>query len=237
MASPFFNEQRILDARSESYSGQMTVSGAVDKSLILGAILVAVGAFSYIFPSQLFLMVGGIGGLIVAIVAAFRPQNANILAPLYAVLKGLALGTITAAYAAAYTGIVFQAITLTIGILFAMLFLYKSGAIKVTASLRTGITLATIGIFLLYLVTWGLSFFNVTVPFIHEGGTFGILFSLFVVGLASMNLLLDFDNFYQGERFGAPKYMEWYSAMALLITIVWLYIEILRLLAKLSSRD
>lgn len=237
MASPFFNEQRILDARTENISGQMTVSGAVDKSLILGAILVAVGIFSYIFANPLFLIVGGIGGLIVAIIAAFRPQNANILAPLYAVLKGLALGTITSIYAAAYAGIVFQAITLTIGILFAMLFLYKSGAIKVTASFRAGVTLATIGIFLLYLVTWILSFFNVTVPFIHEGGTFGILFSLFVVGLASMNLLIDFDNFYQGERYGAPKYMEWYSAMALLITIVWLYIEILRLLSKLSSRD
>jgi uncharacterized YccA/Bax inhibitor family protein len=237
MASPFFNEQRILDTRSESYSGNMTVSGAVDKSLLLGAILVAVGTFSYIFPNPMFLMIGGIGGLITAIVAAFRPQNANILAPLYAILKGLALGTITAIYAAAYSGIVFQAITLTIGILFAMLFLYKSGTIKVTASFRTGVTLATIGIFLLYLLTWILSFFNVNVPFIHEGGTIGIVFSLFVVGLASMNLLIDFDNFYQGERLGAPKYMEWYSAMALLITIVWLYIEILRLLAKLSSRD
>lgn len=237
MASPFFNEQRILDARSDSYADRMSVSGAVDKSLLLGAILVAVSTFSYIFPNQLFLMVGGIGGLIVAIIAAFRPQNANVLAPTYAVLKGLALGTITAIYAAAYAGIVFQAITLTIGILFAMLFLYKSGTIKVTASFRTGVTLATIGIFLLYLLTWILSFFNVTVPFIHEGGTLGILFSLFVVGLASMNLLIDFDNFYQGERLGAPKYMEWYSAMALLITIVWLYIEILRLLAKLSNRD
>jgi uncharacterized YccA/Bax inhibitor family protein len=237
MASPFFNEQRILDARTDTYSEKMTVRGAVDKSFILFGILLATSVFSYMAFNPLFVIVGAIGGLITVIVAAFRPQNSNILAPLYAALEGLFVGGVTAIYAASVEGIVFQAITLTIGVLFAMLFFYKSGIIKVTASLRSGIVLATAGVAILYLLTWVLSFFGISMPFIHEGGTVGILFSLFVVGLAAMNLLLDFDNFYQGERYGAPKYMEWYSAMGLLVTLVWLYIEILRLLSKLSSRD
>ncbi len=234
MASPFFNEQRILDARTDTHSEKMTVQGAVDKSFILVGILLATSVYSFFNFDPLFLMVGAIGGLITVLIAAFRPQNSNILAPVYAALEGLFIGSLTAVYAAQFTGIVFQAITLTIGVLFAMLFFYKSGIIKVTASLRSGIVLATAGVAVLYLLTWILSFFGVSMPFIHEGGTIGILFSLFVVGLAAMNLLLDFDNFYQGERYGAPKYMEWYSAMGLLVTLVWLYVEVLRLLSKLN---
>ncbi len=140
-------------------------------------------------------------------------------------------------YASVYSGIVFQAISLTMAILFAMLFLYKSGMIKVTASFRTGVIMATMGVFAVYMITWILSFFGINMPFIHEGGTMGIIISLVIIGIASMNLLLDFDNFDKGEQYGLPSYMEWFFGMGLLITIVWIYLEVLRLLAKLSSRD
>jgi uncharacterized YccA/Bax inhibitor family protein len=237
MASPFFNEQKILDARGGAYSDRMTVSGAVNKSFILLAILMATGIYSYMAFNPLLMMIGAIGGLIVAIIAAFRPQNANILAPIYAGLEGLFVGGLSAMYALRYDGIVFQAVTLTIGVLFAMLFFYKSGIIKVTAGLRSGIMMATAGIAIFYLITFALSFFNVHVPYIHENGMIGIGFSLFVVGLAAMNLLLDFDTFEKGEQMGASKDMEWYAAMGLMVTLIWLYVEILRLLSKLSSRD
>ncbi len=237
MASPFFNEQKILDARGGAYSDRMTVSGAVNKSFILLAILMVTGIYSYIAFNPLLMMIGAIGGLIVAIIAAFRRQNANILAPMYAAFEGLFVGGVSAMYAMRYEGIVFQAVTLTIGVLFAMLFFYKSGIIKVTAGLRSGIMMATAGIAIFYLITFVLSFFNIHVPYIHESGMIGIGFSVFVVGLAAMNLLLDFDNFEKGEQMGAEKNMEWYAAMGLMITLVWLYVEILRLLSKLSSRD
>ncbi len=235
MASPFFNKESILDARSADRSERMTAQGAVNKTLILLAILFTTGVLSYISFNPLYIMVGAIGGLILAVVGAFRKQNSNIIAPLYAAFEGLFVGGITAMYAAAFHGIVFQAFTLTIGVLAAMLFFYKSGIIKVTASLRTGIMVATAGIALLYFITFVLSFFGVYLPFIHEGGMIGIGFSLFVVGLAAMNLLLDFDLFDKGESAGAPLYMEWYAAMGLLITLVWLYVEILRLLSKLRD--
>jgi uncharacterized YccA/Bax inhibitor family protein len=234
MASPFFNEQKILDSRSSDYSERMTVEGAVNKTFLLMAILLVTAVFNYEAQNPLFTMVGAIGGLIVAIITAFRQQNANVLAPIYAALEGLFVGGITAMYASAVSGIVFQALTLTISVLLIMLFLYKTRIVKVTAGLRTGIIMATSAIALLYLVSFALSFFSISVPYIHEGGMIGIGFSLFVVGLAAMNLLLDFDNFERGEQIGAPKSMEWYSAMGLLITIVWLYVEILRLLSKLS---
>jgi uncharacterized YccA/Bax inhibitor family protein len=140
-------------------------------------------------------------------------------------------------YAAAFDGIVFQAITLTLAILFFLLMVFKYRWIEVTSNFRTGVMAATAGIAILYLLSFALSFFGIHIPFIHEGGMIGIGFSLFVVGLASMNLLLDFDTFEKGEQQGAPAYMEWYAAMGLLITLVWLYVEVLRLLAKLSSRD
>jgi uncharacterized YccA/Bax inhibitor family protein len=233
-SNPFLKEESYLNSRTADQSEKMTVQGAVNKSFILLGIMLLTAMFSYSSYNPLWIPVGGIAGFIVVVIASFRPQNSNILAPLYAGLEGLFVGGITAIYANAFDGIVFQAITLTVGVLFTMLFLYKSQIIKVTANLRTGIIMATAGIAILYLVTMVLSFFGVSVPFIHEGGMLGIGFSLFVVGIAAMNLLLDFDSFDKGEQYGSPQYMEWYSAMGLLITLVWLYLEILRLLSKLS---
>ena len=213
----------------------MTVRGAVQKSFLLTALLVVVGVWSFSNPSLLLIGIGAIGGLITVLVASFKKEWSPILAPVYAALEGLALGAITAIYAAAYKGIVFNAVTLTVACLLAMLFLYQTRIIKVTEKFRSGIMMATFGIFLVYMVNMVLGFFGMKVPFLHDSGWMGIGISLFIVGIASLNLLLDFDQFERGEQFGAPKYMEWFSAMGLLVTLVWLYLEILRLLSKLRD--
>ena len=244
MANSFFKSSNpVLDddryqkaALSAGYTngGIMTVEGAVNKSLILGSIMLAAAAFSWVMPNMIFLWGGAIGGFICVLVACFRPQHSPILAPLYAVLEGLFLGTASLAYAGLYGGIVFKALTLTIGLLFLMLFLYKTGVIKVTDKLRSGIMMATGAIMLMYLFTWILRMFGVNMPLFHQGGMLGIGISLVIIGIASMNLLLDFDSFEKGAQAQAPKYMEWFSAMGLLVTLVWLYLEILRLFSKLS---
>ncbi len=213
----------------------MTVSGAVDKSLILGCILLFTAIIGYSAPSNLFLFGGMIGGLVLVIISVIKPQYSSITAPAYAALEGLFVGAVTAIYAQAFDGIIFQAVSLTIAVLFAMLFIYKSGMIKVTPQFRTGVIMATFGIFAVYILSFILSFFGINVPFLHEGGMIGIGISLVIIGVAALNLLLDFDNFDKGAEMGLPKYYEWFFGMGLMITLVWLYLEILRLLAVLQS--
>lgn len=215
----------------------MTVQGAINKTFILGAILLATAVWGYSATNPVYMWIGAIGGLIVVLVASFKPHLSPTLAPLYAALEGLFVGAISAIYANFYDGIIFHAVTLTMADLFLMLFLYKAGIIKVTNKFRSGVIMATGAIFLVYLVTMILSFFGINVPFIHEGGPIAIGISLLIVGVASLNLLLDFDNFEKGEQYRAPGYMEWFSAMGLLITLVWLYIEMLRLIALFTSND
>jgi uncharacterized YccA/Bax inhibitor family protein len=152
------------------------------------------------------------------------------------VLEGLALGGISVVFEATYPGIVNQAVFLTFGTLGALLIAYRAGVIRATDNFKRGVVAATGGIALLYFLSFILGFFGVSVPLIHSNGTFGILFSLFVVVIAALNLVLDFDLIEKGAARGAPKYMEWYGAFALLVTLVWLYLEILRLLAKLAAR-
>lgn len=216
---------------------RMTVQGAVNKSFILFGLMLLTAVASYVYANPLFLFVGAIGGLIAALVASFKPHLSATVAPIYALLEGLFVGSVTAVYGGLYGGIVFNAITLTLGILFTMLFIYKTGIIKVTDKLRMGVVMATAGIALVYLLNIILSFFGMSVPYLHQGGAIGIGISVVIIGVAAFNLLLDFDNFDKGEKFGAPAYMEWFSAMGLLITLVWLYIEILRLLSILAGRD
>ena len=152
-------------------------------------------------------------------------------------VEGVFVGAVSLMYASLFDGIIFHAVSLTIGVLFLMLFLYKAKIIEVTQRLRSVIMMATGAIMLTYLVSFVLSFFNIQVPMIHSTGWLGIGFSLVVVVIASLNLLLDFDFFEKGEQAGLPKYMEWFAGMGLMITLVWLYLEILRLLSKISSRD
>ena len=175
-------------------------------------------------------------GFVIAMFTIFRPKNSPYTAPAYAAIEGVALGAITMVFESQYPGIGIQAIGLTFGILASLLFCYKSGIIKPTENFRLMIFSATMGIFLLYLISFIMSFFGNSIGFIHSNGLLGIGFSLFVVGIAALNLVLDFDFIEEGSEAGLPKYMEWYGAFSLMVTLVWLYLEILRLLAKIRSR-
>ncbi len=215
----------------------MTVQGAINKSLILGAIMLVTAVYGYSAMNPLIMWIGGIGGFIMVLIASFKPHLSPTLAPIYAGLEGLFVGGISAIYASFMDGIIFQAVTLTMAVFFLMLFIYKSGIIKVDSRFRMGVIMATGAIFLVYLLSFALSFFGIQVPYLHEGGPIGIGISVVIVGVAALNLMLDFDNFERGEQFNAPSYMEWFSAMGLLVTLVWLYVEILRLLSKIASSD
>lgn len=238
-SNPAFSE-KIFEKQGFTAQGQrMTVQGTVNKSLILFvcAIIPAYYVFDMFLAGQStggILMLGAIGGLIAAMVTIFKPTVAPISAPIYAALEGLFLGGVSAIAEMQFPGIAFQAVILTFGTMFVMLLAYRTGLIKVTEKLRSGIIAATGAIFLVYMVNFIMSFFGSTLPMIHEGGMMGIGFSLLVIGIAAMNLLLDFDFIEKNALHGAPKHMEWYSAFGLMVTLVWLYLEILRLLSKLN---
>ena len=223
---------------------RMTLAGAINKTgILLVLCLVSAGyVWNRIFQSSEpaavngLMMLGLLGGFIMAMVTVFKRQWAGLTAPAYALLQGLALGGISAMFELQYPGIVIQAVGLTFGTLAMLLLAYKTGLIKPTENFRLMIVAATGGIALLYLVSFVMGFFGSSVGFIHSNGLFGIGFSLFVVAIAALNLVLDFDFIEAGAEQGAPKYMEWYGAFSLMVTLVWLYLEILRLLAKLRSR-
>ncbi len=225
----------------------MTIQGTVNKSFLLLGLLLVSAVWIWTSsdlrePSQVaaltpWILGGAIGGFVIAIVLAFKKTWAMFLAPIYALLEGLFLGGISAIFEMQYSGIVIQAVALTFGVFFCLLLAYTSRLIKVTQNFRLGVVAATGGIVLIYLLSFVLGFFGINVPYIHESGLIGIGFSLFVVVIAALNLVLDFDFIENGAANGAPRYMEWYAAFGLLVTLIWLYIEILRLLAKLRSRD
>lgn len=215
--------------------GTMTVQGAINKSFILFGLLLLTAVWSFQSPNMIFLIGGAILGLVIVLVAAFKREWSPFLAPAYALVEGLVVGSVSAIYAAQTGGIVIQAVSLTILVLFVMLVIQKTGWVPVTDKFRTGVVMATGGIALLYLITIILGFFHINIPYIHQSGPIGIIFSLGVIGIASLNLLLDFDNIIKGEQYRAPKYMEWFSAMGLMITLIWLYFEMLRLLGKMRN--
>ena len=220
----------------------MTIAGTVNKTAMSLAVLLVAAMFIWGKGAQgqlpMFWVWGGvIGGFVVAMATTFKPVWAPYTTPLYAGLEGVALGGISYVFEQMYPGIVAQAVFLTFGTLGALLFAYRSGIIRATENFKLGVFAATGGIGLVYLLSFVLGFFGISVPLIHSSGTFGILFSVFVVVIAALNLVLDFDFIEEGAERGAPKYMEWYGAFGLLVTLVWLYLEILRLLAKLQSRD
>jgi uncharacterized YccA/Bax inhibitor family protein len=180
---------------------------------------------------------GALGGFAVAIAMMFMKKYAGILAPIYAVLEGLFLGAISAIFESMYPGIVMNAVLGTFATFLTMLFAYRTGLIKVTEKLRSIIVIATGAIAVMYLLSWIMGMFGVGMSFLHDSSMLSIGISLFVIVIAALNLLLDFDFIEKGSSMGAPKYMEWFGAFGLLVTLVWLYIEFLRLLAKLQSRD
>jgi uncharacterized YccA/Bax inhibitor family protein len=220
---------------------RMTLGGTVNKTAL--SLFILLIAASYIWnrgaadPALSMWVLGSvIGGFIVALVTVFKKTWAPITTPIYAALEGLALGGISVIFEANYPGIVSQAVFLTFGTLGALLLAYRSGVIRATENFKLGVFAATGGIALMYLASFVLGFFGINVPLIHSSSTWGIAFSVFVVVIAALNLVLDFDFIEKGVERGAPKYMEWYASFGLLVTLVWLYLEILRLLAKLQSR-
>ncbi|GAA5079764.1 Bax inhibitor-1/YccA family protein [Lysobacter panacisoli] len=248
--NPALKESTFLDLASGTVvrrdSDAMTLSGTVNKTglLLLLSVITAAFAWSQIsFTAEgavgagPYLLGGAIGGLVLAMVTIFKKEWSPVTAPMYALVEGFFLGAISAIYNHRFEGIVLQAVMLTFGTLFALLFAYRSGLIKATENFKLGVVAATGGIALLYLVTMGLGLFGIRMPYIHESGLIGIGFSLFVVVIAALNLVLDFDFIESGVEQNAPKYMEWYGAFGLMVTLVWLYIEFLRLLSKLQSRN
>jgi uncharacterized YccA/Bax inhibitor family protein len=239
-SNPALKDEYFRPDRALAGQGVMTLQGTTTKSFLL--ILLALFSASFTWREYLAgntgilmpaLLVGGIGGLIVAMIAVFKPRTTPFTGPLYAVLEGLLLGAISAMYQARFNGLPMQAVGLTFMVFLALLLVYRTGIIKVTDNFRMGVVAATGGIMLFYVATFVLAMFGVQVPLIHGSGVVGIGFSLVVVAIASLNLVLDFDFIERGVAAGAPRYMEWYAAFGLLVTLVWLYLEMLRLLGKL----
>lgn len=233
-------------AMANDSNGVMTMRGTMNKSGLL-LLLVLAGAyftwdgFAKGQNIQPYLFGGAIGGFVVAIILTFKKEWAPVLAPLYALLEGLFIGAISAlfqyTFAERMPNIITNAVGLTVGVAVGMFFLYHFKVIRVTEKLRSVVIMATVGIAIFYLLTMVLRMFGVQMGFMHDSSPLGIGLSLFIVGIAAMNLLLDFDMIEQSAEAGLPKYMEWYGAFGLLVTLVWLYLEILRLLSRFASRD
>mgnify|MGYP003605462245 CR=1 FL=1 len=253
--NPALKESTFLDLGSGTVvsrdAGAMTLNGTVNKTGILLLLSVLTAAFAWtqsvvtgpdgtamVAPGvTIYALAGAIGGFILAMVTVFKKTWSPVTAPLYALVEGFFLGAISAVFELKYPGIVFQAVVLTFGTLGALLAAYRSGLIRATENFKLGVVAATGGIALVYLVSMGLRLFGKDIPLIHEPGPVGTGSSPPLAAIAALNLALDFDFIESGVEAGAPKYMEWYGAFGLMVTLVWLYIEFLRLLAKLQSRD
>ncbi|MCD6134762.1 MAG: Bax inhibitor-1/YccA family protein [Candidatus Omnitrophica bacterium] len=239
--NPMLRESIFAEAKT--LGGRMSIEGVVNKTgvLISLVLLAAAWVWSRFMTAGIeaisgYMILGVIGGFILAMIVSFRPTSARTLAWIYALMEGLFLGGISAMFEARYPGLVMQAVMLTFGVFFSLLFAYKAKIIRASAKFRMGVVAATGGIALFYFAAMILGFFHVNIPFLYSASPLGIGFSIFVVIIAALNLVLDFDFIEQAAREGAPQYMEWYAAFGLVVTLVWLYIEILRLLAKLNER-
>jgi uncharacterized YccA/Bax inhibitor family protein len=262
--NPALSQTAFKRAREENPvpAATMTLGGTIAKTFILVGILLTTAAFTWsqtLVPlpavdtagaaasgSELYavaetvwvyVITGCLGGFVMALVTIFVPRVSPWTSPVYAALEGMALGGLSALMEAAMPGIVLQAVALTLGVLVSMLVVYATGLVHVSQGFRAGVVAATCGICLVYLVDWVLHMFGARVPFIHEGGPIGIAVSVFVVVIAALNLVLDFALITDNINAGAPRYMEWYCGFGLLVTLVWLYIEILRLLAKIRASE
>ncbi len=244
-ANPALSSSTFTGFGRVAAADAMSIQGTVNKAavLLLCVLITATWVWNVFYqtmnPNAVvpWLTLGAIAGFIVALVTIFKKTWAGVTAPIYALLEGLVIGGLSALAEAQFHGIVIQAVGLTFGTCLALLLAYKSRLIRATENFKMGVVAATGGIVLVYLATIILGFFGVQIPLIHQSGVVGIGFSLFVVIIAALNLVLDFDFIEQGAAAGAPKYMEWYAAFGLMVTLIWLYIEILRLLTKLRSRE
>ncbi len=243
-SNPALNDQ-VFRGEGAAFGAAMTVQGTVNKTGILLLCTVATAAWAW----NIFLhshsaqavgplaLVGVIGGLVFAFATIFKKTWAPVTAPIYALFEGLVLGSVSAILEVRFPGIAIQAVSLTFGTMVALLLVYRSGLIRVTDNFRTGIFAATGGIAIFYLIEMVLGFFGVHFTAVNGNGAIGIGFSVFVVIIAALNLVLNFDFIENGARAGAPKYMEWYGAFGMMVTLIWLYFEILQLLSKLRSRN
>lgn len=242
-ANPALNDKTFQNIGTVAVSESMTLQGTANKTGILLLLVIASASYTWslffenrVDEMMLWMFGGMIGGFIVALVTVFKKEWSPVTSSLYALLQGLFLGAISSMMEARFEGIVIQAVALTFGTAGCLLIAYKSGVIKATENFKLGVFAATGAIGLIYLATMILGMFGVRMPYIHESGLIGIGFSLVVVVIAALNLVLDFDFIEKGVEQGAPKFMEWYAAFGLMVTLIWLYIEILRLLSKLYSR-
>ena len=251
-SNPIFGKNIFSQSAANTSEGVMTINGTINKTGLMLLIVVFAATFTWrkffgaidpanpgVLPSGIMVwtMVGAIGGFITAIITTFSPRRAAMTAPIYAVFEGLFLGAVSAMFEAKFPGLVMRAVSLTFGVFFIMLLLYRSGAIRASEKFRAIIFAATGGIALVYLGSFIAGFFGVNVSFLHDSSPLSIGISLFVVAIAALNLILDFDMIERGAQAHAPKYMEWYGAFGLMVTLIWLYLEMLRLLSKLASRD
>lgn len=238
--NPLLGEKRFRAIAEAHGAEAMTFNGAINKTAMLFLILLLGAAWTWSDISAAGaapgisgkMLIGLFGGLVLALVTIFKMDWARFTAPAYAFLEGMFLGGLSAYFESMYPNIVIPAVVLTFGILVGMLVTYRAGLIPVTEKFRIGVVAATGGIAVFYLIAMGLGFFGIHIPFLFEGGLIGIGFSLFVIVIATLNLVLDFDLIDRMSKAGMPKHLEWYGAFALMVTLVWLYIEVLRLLAK-----
>ena len=250
-SNPVFGQRVFNRLDNRTDTGVMTVNGTMNKTGLLLLIVTFaalftwrkfLGAYDYSSPEVAFSAVsvwmigGGIGGFITAMVTVFRPQSSHITAPLYAVFEGLFLGGISAYFESMYPGLVMRAVALTLGVFFVMLLLFRNGTLRAGGKFKMGILAATGGIAVVYFISFIAGMFGANLGFLYGNSNFSIGFSLVVVVIAALNLILDFDFIQKGANARAPRIMEWYGAFGLMVTLVWLYLEILRLLAKLASR-
>jgi Predicted membrane protein len=239
-SNPALNES-TFDTYAVAGEETMTIQGTVNKSFILIALVFSTALLSWDFITGLeggmiYVIASAIIALIVGLITSFKPTWSPYTAPAYALFEGVFLGAISGFIDSIYPGIAIQAVLLTCGTFLCLLMAYRSGLIKATENFKLGIVAATGAIGLIYLASFVLGFFGIQIPYIHGNGIIGILFSVVVVVIAALNLVLDFDFIEQGAEKGAPKYMEWYASYGLLVTLVWLYIEILKLLMKFASK-
>jgi uncharacterized YccA/Bax inhibitor family protein len=238
--------------RTNADSSKMTLSGTINKTaLILLFVLASAfyvwqkffGIYDPANPAlalqsvKTLMLIGGIGGFVVAMIASFSPRNAGFLTPVYALLEGMFLGGISAMFEAQFPGLVIKAVSLTFMVFLSMLLIYRQGIIRVTGKFRKGMMSALMGLMFFYLASWIAGMFGMNVSYLSGGGSFGLIFSLIVTGISAFSLLLDFDFIEQGAASGAPKYMEWYAVFGLLVSLVWLYINLLRLLSIFARRN
>lgn len=251
-SNPIFGKSFERNITTSYAEEQMTVKGTMNKT---GLILLFVLASAYytwqkfynvytpenplaaVSALKIYMIIGGLGGFITAMIASFSPRKSGFFTPIYAIFEGMFLGGLSAMFEAKYPGLVIRAVALTFAVFLGMLLIYRQQIIKVTGTFRKGMIAAIFGITLVYLVGWIAGMFGANIGFLQGNGTFGLIFSLIVTGISAFSLLLDFDFIERGAMAGAPKYMEWYSVFGLLVSLVWLYVNILRLLSIFSSRD